>query len=88
MIPSLSLRKFLTILNRALTYLRLDQIEKKNRGHQVRLENIETALRKGNCSAVIINNASFTEVELSQLYSSAKEGNTQCIILNNKKLMH
>jgi len=54
----------------------------------VRLENIETALRKGNCSAVIINNASFTDVELSQLYSSAKEGNTQCIILNNKNLMH
>ena len=40
-IPSLSLRKFLTILNRALTYLKLDQIEKKKRGHQVRLENIE-----------------------------------------------
>ncbi len=54
----------------------------------VRLENIETALRKGNCSAVIINNASFTDIELAQLYSSAKEGNTQCIILNNKKLIH
>ncbi|WP_077341668.1 SulA-like leucine-rich domain-containing protein [Pseudocolwellia agarivorans] len=54
----------------------------------VKVENIETALRKGNCSAVILNNASFTEEELSQLYLSAKEGNTQCIILNNKKLMH
>lgn len=49
----------------------------------VRLENIETALRKGNCSAVILNNALFSEEELSQLYLSAKLGNTQCIILNN-----
>ena len=40
-IPSLSLRKFLLIINKALTYFKLDQIEKKNRGHQVRLENIE-----------------------------------------------
>lgn len=50
----------------------------------VKLENIETALRKGNCSAVIINNVLFNETELSKLYISAREGNTQCIILNNK----
>jgi len=50
----------------------------------VKLENIETALRKGNCSAVIINNVLFNELELSKLYISAREGNTQCIILNNK----
>ncbi len=40
-IPSLSLRNFLSIFNKVLTYLKLDQIEKKSRGHQVRLENIE-----------------------------------------------
>lgn len=54
----------------------------------VKIENIETALRKGNCSAVILNNTSFNETELAQLYASAKHGKTQCIILNNKTLMH
>jgi cell division inhibitor SulA len=48
----------------------------------VRLENIETALKKGNCSAVIINNALFSEAELSKLYISARQGNTQCFIFN------
>lgn len=55
---------------------------------KVKLENIETALRKGNCSTVILNNVSFSDKELSRLYLSAKEGSTQCIILNNKHLMH
>ena len=40
-IPSLSLRKFLSILSYALTYFKIDQIEKKNKGHQVKLDNIE-----------------------------------------------
>ena len=40
-IPSLSLRKFLSIINYLLKYFKLDQIEKKDRGHQVSLENIE-----------------------------------------------
>lgn len=54
----------------------------------VKIENIETALRKGNCSAVILSNTYFNDTELAQLYTSAKQGNTQCIILNNKTLMH
>jgi len=40
-IPSLSLRKFLSILSYALTYFKIDQIEKKDKGHQVKLNNIE-----------------------------------------------
>ena len=40
-IPSLSLRKFLSILSYTLTYFKIDQIEKKNKGHQVKLDNIE-----------------------------------------------
>ena len=54
----------------------------------VKIENIETALLKGNCSAVILNNTSFNSEELAQLYKSAKKGNTQCIILNNKASIH
>ena len=54
----------------------------------VKIENIETALLKGNCSAVILNNTSFNSEELAQLYKSAKKGNTQCIILNNKISIH
>lgn len=69
--------------------LSLSKILKVNSNKvNVKLENIETALRKGNCSAVIINNALFNDAELSQLYSSAKLGNTQCIILNTSKLIH
>jgi hypothetical protein len=40
-VPSLSLRKFLSILSYTLTYFKIDQIEKKNKGHQVKLDNIE-----------------------------------------------
>ena len=40
-IPSLSLRKFLTILSIGLRYFKIDQIEKKNKGHQVKLDNVE-----------------------------------------------
>ena len=40
-LPSLSLRKLLSILSYTLTYLKIDQIEKKNKGHQVKLDNIE-----------------------------------------------
>ncbi len=40
-IPSISLRKFLSILSYALTYFKIDQIEKKNKGHQVKLDNVE-----------------------------------------------
>ena len=40
-IPSLSLRKFLSILSYTLRYFKIDQIEKKNKGHQVKLDNVE-----------------------------------------------
>lgn len=54
----------------------------------VKLENIESTLRKGNCSVVIINKSLFNNDELARLYTSAKKGNTQCIILNNKERLH
>ena len=40
-IPSLSLRKFLSFIGYGLTYFNIDQIEKKNKGHQVKLDNVE-----------------------------------------------
>jgi len=54
----------------------------------IKVKNIETALRKGHCSAVVLCNVHFNEKELAQLYTSAKQGNTQCIILNNKTTVH
>ena len=54
----------------------------------VSVNNIETALRKGNCSVVVLCNAFFTESELTSLSASAKKGNTQCIILKNKLTFH
>ena len=54
----------------------------------VSVNNIETALKKGNCSVVVLCNASFTESELLSLSASAKKGNTQCIILKNKYTIH
>ena len=40
-IPSLSLRKLLSLIGYALKYFNIDQIEQKNKGHQVKLDNIE-----------------------------------------------
>jgi cell division inhibitor SulA len=52
------------------------------------LENIATALSKGNCSAVILRNTCFEKEQLSALMLCAKEGNTQCIVLNNSATIH
>lgn len=40
-IPSLSLRKILSFITYTLKYFKIDQIEKKNKGHQVKLDNVE-----------------------------------------------
>jgi cell division inhibitor SulA len=55
---------------------------------KVSIQNIETALRKGNCSVVVLCNAHFSESELLTLSASAKKGNTPCIILKNKHTIH
>jgi len=54
----------------------------------IKLINIKTALKTGNCSAVILCNTSFKEEEISQLMISAKKGKTQCILLNNQNTLH
>ncbi len=54
----------------------------------VSIKNIEAALKKGNCSVVVLNNVSFSESELFNLSTSAQKGHTKCIILNNKPSLH
>ena len=54
----------------------------------VNLENIATALSKGNCSAVVLRNTCFKQEQLSALMNCAKKGNTQCIVLNSFETLH
>lgn len=55
---------------------------------KISINNIQTALSKGNCSAVILCNASLKQYELSQLTECAKQGKTQCIILKKNITVH
>ena len=52
------------------------------------IEQIKSVLCRGNCSAVILSNASFSEQELTALNSSAQSGETQCVILKHQSLVH
>lgn len=54
----------------------------------VNVRNIEAALAKGNCSAVVLCNANFAETELSHFMTCAQRGNTHCIVLKNANRMH
>lgn len=54
----------------------------------VSIKNIQTALNKGNCSVVVLNNVSLCESDLVKLKASAQKGHTKCIILNNKSSLH
>ena len=47
----------------------------------INLEHIKRTLLKGNCSAIILSNAQFSPVEMSELSSCASLGKTQCIVL-------
>ena len=48
---------------------------------KVALKNIENALSKGNCSAVVLCNASLKHEEIFKLNRSAQQGKTACIVL-------
>jgi cell division inhibitor SulA len=57
----------------------------------INLENIEDALVKGNCAAVILCNATLEKSQIELLTQCAKKGKTQCIILRSepsKKKQH
>ncbi|NQY63659.1 MAG: hypothetical protein HRT38_07960 [Alteromonadaceae bacterium] len=54
----------------------------------INIANIKTALKTGNCSAVILCNASIKEEEINQLTLCAQKGKTQCIVLKNTTTLH
>ncbi len=47
------------------------------------IEQIKRVLCRGNCSAVILSNASFRDDEIAELDSCARLGKTQCVLLKN-----
>jgi len=53
---------------------------------KINIKNVETALSKGNCAAVVLCNVSLKESELKKLTAYAELGKTKCIVLNNRVL--
>lgn len=49
------------------------------------IEQIKGVLSRGNCSAVILSNATFNQDEIQVLSRSAQLGETQCVLLNSGK---
>jgi len=52
------------------------------------IEQIKSVLCRGNCSAVILSNASFAADEIRELDSCARLGETQCVLLQNQSRTH
>ncbi len=52
------------------------------------IEQIKSVLCRGNCSAVILSNASFADDEIIALDSCARTGETQCVLLQNQRKTH
>jgi len=53
---------------------------------KVDLKSIESALSKGNCSAIILCNASLKHEEMFKLNRCAQQGKTACIVLRKNEL--
>ena len=49
------------------------------------IEQIKSVLCRGNCSAVILSNASFGASEMAALDDCARLGETQCVLLKNNR---
>ena len=49
------------------------------------IEQIKSVLCRGNCSAVILSNASFSDDEIMVLDNCARLGETQCVLLKNNR---
>jgi cell division inhibitor SulA len=49
------------------------------------IEQIKNVLCRGNCSAVILSNASFAADEIIALDNCARLGETQCVLLKNNR---
>lgn len=52
------------------------------------IEQIKNVLCRGNCSAVILSNASFAADEIIALDRCARLGETQCVLLQNQRKTH
>lgn len=52
------------------------------------IEQIKSVLCRGNCSAVILSNATFQAQEIAELNSCAQFGETQCVLLKNSGTKH
>jgi cell division inhibitor SulA len=50
------------------------------------IEQIKNVLCKGNCSAVILSNATFNNKEISELGDSARQGQTLCVLLQKQSI--
>jgi len=49
------------------------------------IEQIKSVLCRGNCSAVILSNASFASQEIAELNNCARLGETHCVLLKNQR---
>lgn len=54
----------------------------------INLNNIKSALYRGNCSAVVLCNPSLNDDELAQLQQYAQSGKTQCVVINSQVTVH
>ncbi|GAA0821995.1 hypothetical protein GCM10009111_29690 [Colwellia asteriadis] len=60
-----------------------DRTDQINRTIDLSVEQIKGVLCRGNCSAVILSNASFAPEEIAELTLCAQQGETQCVLLKN-----
>jgi len=60
------------------------KVNSKNKNSTVM--SIENALRKGNCSAIILPENLVNEEQLERLTKSAQRGRTQCVVIKKSKL--
>lgn len=59
-----------------------------NRKVKVNAKNIETALTKGNCSAIILGENNFHTEQLNYLHHCAKRSNTTLVLLDKVSGLH
>ncbi|WP_286235689.1 hypothetical protein [Thalassotalea sediminis] len=78
----------LTALNE-LKHLDTSKILKVNTAKTpVSLDNIKSALRKGNCSAVVLCNPCLKQEEIKELQEYARLGKTECVVLTKQNTLH
>jgi len=66
---------------------KVNNIVDENSAH-LDIEQIKSVLCRGNCSAVILSNATFANEEIAALNNCAQLGETQCVLLKNQGMKH